>query len=74
MSQRCVERVMGRLLTDEEFRERYAADPIAALRGLFGYSLELTDVEMRALADLDLGALATCADSVDPRLRKLCIR
>jgi hypothetical protein len=65
---------MGRLLTDEEFRERYAADPVAALRGLAAYGLELTELEIRALSGLDLESFATCADGVDPRLRKLCIR
>jgi len=74
VSQRCVERVIGRLLTDEEFRERYAADPVGALRGLFGYGPELTEVEIQALSGLDLRAFAACADGVDPRLRKLCVR
>jgi hypothetical protein len=73
VSQRCVERVIGRLLTDDEFRERYAVDPVAALLGPVGYGLELTEVEIRALACLDLGAFAACADGVDPRLRKFCV-
>jgi hypothetical protein len=74
VSQRHVERVIGRLLTDEGFREQYAADPVATLRDLRACGLELTEVEIRALAGLDLGAFAACADAVDPRLRKLCIR
>ena len=74
MSQRRVARVIGRLLTDEEFRHQFEADPVAALGGMAAGGVELTDVETRALAGLDARLLARFAEAIDPRLQKLCIR
>ena len=70
MSQRNVERVIGRLVTDEAFRRRFATDPGSTLSGIAGDGLELNDCERRALAALDAGALERFADSLDPRLQK----
>lgn len=70
MSQRNVERVIGRLVTDEAFRRRFTADPTATLAGVAGDGMELNDCERRALAALDLGAVARFADALDPRLQK----
>lgn len=74
MSQRSVERVIGRLVTDEDFRRQFEADPIAALGGVAAGGVELTEVETRALAGLDARLLARVAEAIDPRLQKLCIR
>lgn len=70
MSQRNVERVIGRLVTDEAFRRRFAEDPQAVLREAAACGLELSDVEMRALASLDCEKLEQCADALDPRIQK----
>ena len=74
MSQRGVERVIGRLVTDEEFRRRFAEDPAALLREVAGCSLELTNLEIQALASIDLRRLDRLARTLDPRIQKVCVQ
>ena len=71
MSQRGVERVIGRLATDEELRLRFERDPRAALRELLDMGMELTYCEQWALARLNAEALARFADEIDGRLQKI---
>ncbi len=71
MSQRGVERVIGRLVTDEEFRRRFAENPAAVLLEVVGCTLELTSLEMQALASLDSHTLARLAETIDPRIQKI---
>jgi hypothetical protein len=74
MSQRYVERVIGRLVTDEGFRKEFARDPLAALRSLCACGgAELTEVEARALAGLDPEKAAALSEAIDPKLQKLCL-
>ena len=70
MSQGSVERIMGRLLTDDEFRRRFAADADAALDEMRASGLELTPCELGALSRFDWKAAERCARAVDPRLLK----
>ena len=70
MSQRNVERVIGRLVTDEGFRRRFAREPESALRETVGAGLELTECEMHALANIDARLVERFADALDPRLQK----
>jgi hypothetical protein len=70
MSQQNVERVIGRLATDEQFRRRFRGDRKAALDELVAGGLALTRCELAALSALDAGALGRFADAVDPRLQK----
>jgi putative modified peptide len=73
MSQRSVERVVGRLVTDEAFREQFAEDPGAALRQMTECGVELTDLELRALASIDARVVERIAGSIDPRIQKICV-
>ena len=73
MSQAHVERVVGRLVTDEGFRREFERDPLAALRGICACGVELTDIETRALASLDPRRIARFAEMLDPRLLKCCL-
>ena len=73
MSQRHVERVIGRLVTDEEFRSEFARDPIVVLRKCAASGVELTEIEVRALAGLDPREVAQFARALDPRLLKCCL-
>ena len=70
MSQRNVERVIGRLVTDEAFRRRFAQAPRAVLQGLAAGGVELNPCELQALAAIDSRELARFADAIDPRLQK----
>ena len=62
-----VETVIGRLVTDRGLLSRFAKDPRRFLREL---RLELSDVEVRALAATDPRAFRALAEALDARLRK----
>jgi putative modified peptide len=70
MSQRTVERVIGRLVTDEAFRRRFAKSPESALREATGWCAELTASEVESLAAIDVAVVEQFADALDPRLQK----
>jgi hypothetical protein len=65
-----VEQLLGRLATDPKLRRRFAANPEALLRELAESGLELTEVELEALATTDPEALRSFAAALDARLRK----
>ena len=73
MSQRNVERVIGRLLTDEGFRRRFRLDPMATLQGVAD-GVELNRCELAVLGTLDPGWLARVADELDARIQKVEIQ
>ena len=72
MSQKTVERIIGKLATDEEFRARFRAAPEDALAGAVEED-DLTRVEREALVSLDPDLLDRIADAVDPRLQRVRI-
>ncbi|MFB3819019.1 MAG: Os1348 family NHLP clan protein [Candidatus Methylomirabilales bacterium] len=70
MSQRGVEQALGRLVTDEDFREAFFADPArACLRA----GVELSGGELDALARIPRTALAELCRRVDDRICRLHI-
>lgn len=71
MSQRNVERVIGRLVTDEGFRRRFAADPSEVLHEMMETGCELTCLEQRAIVSIDPEVAAKFADAIDPRIQKV---
>jgi putative modified peptide len=70
MSQRSVERLIGKLVTDEAFRRRFAEDSEAALREVAQDGLELNHCERHALKTLDIEVIEELAGVIDPRLQK----
>jgi hypothetical protein len=74
MSQRTVEWLIGRLVTDEGFRRRFKDNPAGVLDELITSGTPLTPVERRALLEMDATACEQFADRVDPRLQKICLR
>ena len=74
MSQRSVEQVIGRLATDEGFRQRFERSRETALREAVANGLELTPVERGALLDLDVDAAERFAGCLDPRIQKISLR
>jgi Ribosomally synthesized peptide prototyped by Frankia Franean1_4349. len=74
MSQRSVEQVIGRLATDEDFRQRFDRSRDTALAEVVANGLQLTPVEQRALLDLDVTACERFAGCLDPRIQKISIR
>jgi hypothetical protein len=74
MSQKGVEVVIGRLATDERFRERFVASPDRVLAGLVASGeVELTRAECAALTAGGPDLWNRIADAIDPRLQKLSL-
>jgi hypothetical protein len=73
MSQKTVERILGKLATDEEFRQRFRSDPPGTLADAGRETDGLTSVEREALASLDPDLLESFADALDPRLQRVRI-
>jgi hypothetical protein len=70
MSQRVVEQIVGRLVTDERYRRLFTIDAAAALREVAQEGLELSAAEAKALIATDSKLWDAIADRVDPRLQK----
>jgi len=70
VSQRIVELVIGRLVTDEGFRRRFATDPRGVIDEIACCGRELTDCERRALLSLDPERFDSFAEVIDPTLLK----
>lgn len=70
MSQRDVERVLGRLLTDEQFRRACQRDLAAACRDA---GFDLSPLELDALASLPFRALPRLVEQIDERIRRLSL-
>lgn len=65
MSQESVERVLGRLITDQRFR-CMAIDSLEAVSLLEGYRLSPTELQL--LSGLKLRSVADLADQLNPGL------
>jgi hypothetical protein len=70
VSHRHVEVIIGRLVTDEEFRRRFVENPSLWLNELAEAGLELSAAELAALRQTRADAWMTLADALDPRLQK----
>jgi hypothetical protein len=73
MSHRSVEIVLGRLMTDEAFRRQFQRAPREALAELPQMGLDLSAVEMEAIAALDAESLIHFVGTLDPRLKKAAL-
>ena len=65
MTQQAVERALGKLLTDENFRERFFENPEAAS---WEAGLGLSLIEIEALSRVPRSALARLHDDLDKRI------
>lgn len=74
MTQRSIEMVIGRLVTDEEFRETFMGDPVHALTQLLEQGTHLTRAEITALVATDSELWERVAEQVDERLQKASLR
>lgn len=70
MAQRTIELLIGRLITDEEFRSEFLKAPEKTLTELNDHGLELSRTEVAALLNTDSTLWARTADAIDPRLQK----
>ena len=70
MSQQAVEQTLGKLLTDESFRERFFTTPRETVTAA---GLRLSDIELLALSGISRSALRSFSASLDPRICRLCL-
>ena len=70
MSQKTVEILLGKLVTDEEVRHRFRESPVEVLESVRQAGCALSAVEAEALRSLDPAALERFARDLDPRLQK----
>jgi hypothetical protein len=70
MAQRTVQLIIGRILTDEEFRSNFLQRPIATLAALRDQGLELTNIEVDALARTDRRLWRYGAEWIDARIQR----
>jgi hypothetical protein len=71
MSQRDVERALGRLLTDEQFQRDFYQFPAGACVAL---GIQLTEQELEALAATPRSAVASLSGQLDDRICRLHIQ
>lgn len=70
MSQRAVERAVGKLVTDEEFRDAFYRDPASAC---LTAGLDLTASETRALTSIPRAVLSAFCARLDDCICRLHI-
>jgi len=74
MSQRTIERVIGRLLTDEELRREFTRSPKRTLKELNEQGWELSPFEVDALLAIEIGLWSQVAARIDPRLQRCSLK
>jgi hypothetical protein len=74
MSQRNVEILIGRLLTDEELRTQFLHAPFETLTALAEQGLELTRGEIDALVQTDVQLWGRVAAKLPSRLQRCSLR
>jgi hypothetical protein len=70
MSQKTVQWLIGRLLTDEEMRLRFLDDPRGSLRALREEGFAFTATEIDALVQTDRALWSEAAKRIDARLQR----
>jgi hypothetical protein len=74
LAQRTIEVLIGRLITDEQFRADFLSHPARTLAALCEQGWDLSHTEISALVATDPALWTKTADAVDPRLQKASFR
>ena len=74
MTQRSIEMVIGRLVTDEEFRQTFMNDPHGALGELLERGTHLSPSEIAALIATNSALWLEVAEQIDQRLQKASLK
>ena len=70
MSQKTVQLIIGRVITDEDLRDRFVRDPGETIAALEELGFELTQSEVEALVQTDSKLWTTAARRIHPRLQR----
>jgi hypothetical protein len=73
VAHRVIEMLIGRLITDEDFRAEFLANPEGTLAMLCELGIELSRAEMAAILNTDPSLWARTAEALDPRLQKVSL-
>lgn len=74
MSQRNVELLIGRLMTDAELRRRFVASPAFVLGDYCDQGWELSRGEIEALQEMDVGLWFLAAAGLPSRLQRCSLK
>ena len=74
MSHRTIERVIGRLLTDEELRYEFVRSPRRTLVQLNEQGWDLSRLEVDGLLAIEIGLWSEVAARIDPRLQRCSLK
>ncbi len=74
MSLKTVQSIVGRLITDEDYRLKFLSDPMGALTVLRSQGVELTSAEIEALIRTDQTLWTDAARRIDPHLQRSSLR
>jgi hypothetical protein len=74
LAQRTIEMLIGRLITDEQFRSEFLHDPEKTLLELRDMGLDLSKTEIAALVNTDPTLWSRTGDAIDPRLQKASLK
>ena len=74
MSHRTIERVIGRLLTDEGLRREFTLAPKRTLADLAEQGWELSRLEVDALLAIEVRLWSDAAARIDPRLQRCSLK
>jgi hypothetical protein len=72
--QRSIEILIGRLVTDEDFRRAFQRNPKGTLAAAAEWGLALSPLEVRALLATDHSLWDRVADELDDRLQKASLK
>jgi hypothetical protein len=70
VAQRIIEILIGRLITDEAFRDAFLANPSRVLQQFCAMGHELTQTEIMAVLSMPAEFWLEAAERIDPRLQK----
>jgi hypothetical protein len=74
MAHRTIERIIGRLLTDEELRLKFTRSPKRTLAELSDQGWELSGLEVDALLTTEVRLWSDAAARIDPRLQRCSLK
>jgi hypothetical protein len=74
VAQRVIEVLVGRLITDEQFRADFLRNPERTLLELCDHGLELSRTEIAAVLNTDPALWTRTASDIDPRLQKASLK